>query len=162
MAVRSACRTHDLLAMPSPRRTCVAIALACATTIGGLGCSVGDDQSHPPHKRVNERRQTRAAAARTLVRYCRTHPQPAGRPREEAREAVDRLIGSTRGYAASSYERQVRLHDLLVAVATFLEREHCLPDQVARVDRAIRLLPLPQPPAPVEPEEPPDDEPPYP
>jgi len=148
--------------MTSPRRTSAAFVLVCATTIWGLGCGVADDPNQRAHKKVNERRQTRGAAGRTLVRYCRTHPQPAGRPREEAREAVDRLIRSTRGYATASYEREVRLHDLLVVVATFLEREHCLPDQVARVDRAIRLLPLPQPPPPVEAEEPQDDEPPYP
>ena len=69
-----------------------------------------------------------------------------------AARAVDVLVAATPDYADSSYERQLPIRRLLVDLSGYLEGEGCLRRLVPRVDRAPRMLPLPDPPEPPEPD----------
>jgi hypothetical protein len=111
-----------------------------------IGCGVDD-----PSPRKGARRTTPAEEERQAIRrdirlislYCRHVPPTTAR---EAGAAVGALIKRLRRRAGADVWEQHdwRLH--MAEVAGFLERRACLPRWVPRIDRALRRLPLAEPP----------------
>ncbi len=105
--------------------------------------------------------------SRRSADYCRHRParvknRPAAVPRRsEAVTAVTLLVRHLRtaiGRDGGDPETNVAWRADASALAAELEQLECLPDQVRRIDRTLRRLPLPAIPTPDEiPEEVPED-----
>ncbi len=133
----------------------VVAALLAATV---AGCDVATEMPDP-QPRVDEEAQAVRRDADTVTSHCRGGQASA----REATAAVGRLIRRMRKHAAGDVWEQHGWRKLLTAVADLFERERCLPELVPTIDRALRRLPLAEPPPEWEPEPEPeyDYEPPY-
>jgi hypothetical protein len=119
-----------------------------------VGCADTEGQSdavkHPKSTRADEAAQAERRALRTLRAFCTDSPlalpnQVPEKVRErDAVAAVSLLIDhARRGIRRGGAEDNVAWREGLGWLAGRLERSECLSDQVARVDRALRRLPLP-------------------
>ena len=122
------------------------------------------DANKTPPKKINERRQARERATYAISAYCKalvrrredpsTAPPPSAAARRRAIQGVNLLASALDQYYGSSYNRQLPVRRLMATVAFYLEREDCLRGLARRLDRAQRLVDLPDPPEPeVVPEE---------
>ena len=101
--------------------------------------------------------------------HCLGRPRPrlAGEPAgtnrpasaRQAGAAVDSLLARLGRRANADFYEQYRWRDQIAAMAYFLERSGCLAPWVPRVDRALRRLPLAEPPPEYEEEYVPEPEP---
>jgi hypothetical protein len=144
-----------------------ALAVSAAVLLAALiatGCGADTTTTSAPERpanRVNERRQARERATRDVVAYCTalgrwrddptTAPRPSRTSQRRAVTGVDFLASSLATYDGSSYERQLPVRRLLADLASYLEREDCLRRLAPRVDRALRLVALPDATEPVDP-----------
>lgn len=138
--------------MPALRRWKVGLAVLGVALVG---CADTAGQSEavkrPKSARADERAQAERRALRTLRAFC-TGTRPAlpneipARVRErDAVAAVSLLIDhARRGIHRGVAEDNVAWREDLGWLAGRLERSECLSDQVARVNRALRRLPLPE------------------
>jgi hypothetical protein len=137
--------------MPALRRWRVGLAVlglalvGCADTEGG-----SEAVKHPTTTRADEKAQAERQALRTLRAFCtgtrlalpNEAPEKVGRG--DAVEAVSLLIDhARRGIRRGDDEDNVAWREHLGWLSGQLERSECLSDQVARVDRALRRMPLP-------------------
>ena len=119
------------------RRAVALIALAFA------GCGGVVEQPRDKVKRpapADEAAQAERNALDSLKAFC------TGRGRKrEAVEGIGLLIDhARRDIADGDDEDNLAWREDLGWLATQLERSECLPAQVPRIDRALRLLPLPE------------------
>jgi hypothetical protein len=129
-------------------------ALAAASLAGCLETPVADTGGERP-RHVDETKQVARAAIDALRSHCggrpwvrgnRNAPGPAQRAQPaDARHAVTKLIELARRRPDRFGIDRMTWSELLVSLAGALEEAGCLPAQVARVDRALRLLPPPEP-----------------
>ena len=119
-----------------------------------VGCADPEDApdavKRPKSKPADEAAQAERRALRTLRAFCtgtqlalpNEVPEKVRQPAAVA--AVSLLIDhARRGIRRGDGEDNVAWREDLGWLAGQLERSECLSDQVARVDRALRLLPLP-------------------
>jgi hypothetical protein len=107
------------------------------------------------HRRVDETKQVARGAIGALRSHCAGAPwvrgnlNASGRPRRarlaDARRAVVKLIELARKGPDRLAIDRMTWRELLVSLASALEEARCVPAEVARVDRALRLLPPPEP-----------------
>jgi hypothetical protein len=93
---------------------------------------------------------------RLINSHCLGRPSPrvagesAGtRPPASRREggiAVSEMLARLRQTADADFYKQYEWRARMASLAEFLEREDCLPRWVPKVDRALRRLPLIEPP----------------
>ncbi len=139
------------MTMPALRRWKVWLAVlgvalvGCADT-GGPSDAVKRTKARP----ADETAQAERRALRALSAYCTgtrlSLPNAASEKvrRKDAVAAVSLLIDhARRGIRSGDAEDNVAWREDLGWLAGRLERSECLSDQVARVDRALRRLPLP-------------------
>jgi hypothetical protein len=137
---------------PTCARTTSALVLALLS-LALAGCY---DAPAPAPKRkapVNEARQAERNAVATLTSFCLDRPwrvrnRPARRPRRaDAVAAIELWIRHAREDIREwphDAETNVGWRADLGSIAGDLERLGCLLDQVPRIDRALRRLPLPE------------------
>jgi hypothetical protein len=130
---------------------------ACVTvTLALSGCwevpSEGTDAEE-----VDEETQAWNSAFDTLRDYCddvdqsrrryRPTDPPSSAEQRRAERALERIFLIARRYEDSGYETQHEYRSFLVATANEFEDRDCLPERVAEIDRFLRRLTLPEPPA---------------
>jgi hypothetical protein len=138
--------------MPALRRWRVGLAVlgfalaGCADTEGQSGAV-----KRAKSTRADEAAQAERRALRTLRAFCTgtrlalPNVAPEKVRERDAVAAVSLLIDhARRGIRRGDAEDNVAWREGLGWLAGRLERSECLSDQVARVDRALRLLPLPE------------------
>jgi hypothetical protein len=144
--------------MPAVRRWRVGLAVLCLA-LDGCTSPEGPSEAVTPPKstRADEAAQAERRALRTLRAFCTgTRLALPNQVPEKVRErdavaAVSLLIDhARRGIRRGDAEENVAWREDLGWLAGQLEKSECLSDQVARVDRALRLLPLPEVTAPEE------------
>jgi hypothetical protein len=138
--------------MPALRRRKVGLAVLGVALVG---CADTAGQSEavkrPKSARADERAQAERRALRTLRAFCTgtrlalPNEIPARLRERDAVAAVSLLIDhARRGIHRGVAEDNVAWREDLGWLAGRLERSECLSDQVARVNRALRRLPLPE------------------
>jgi hypothetical protein len=137
--------------MPALRRLKLGLALLGFALAGCADTEAPSDAvKRPKAKPADETAQAERRALRTLRAFCTgtrlSLPNtPSGSVRErDAVAAVSLLIDpARRSIRRGDAEENVAWREDLGWLAGQLEKSECLSDQVARVDRALRLLPLP-------------------
>ena len=138
--------------MPALRRWRVGLAVL-GLALAGCADTEGRPEAvkRPNSTRADEAAQAERRALRTLRAFCtRTRLALPNEAPEKVRErdavaAVSLLIDhARRGIRRGDAEDNVAWREGLGWLAGRLERSECLSDQVARVDRALRRLPLPE------------------
>ena len=138
-------------------RGVLAVALTAALGLGA--CDIEPTPSVERPARTSERAEERQALRRDvglIVSHCLRRPGPrlAGEPqgirrRASARQAgaaVSSMLARLGRRADAGFNEQYRWREQIAAVADLLERKGCLARWVGRVDRALRRLPLAEPP----------------
>jgi hypothetical protein len=125
------------------------LALALAGCFDAPAPAPSPEQPRP----VNEARQAERDALATLTSFCldppwRVRNRPARRPRRaDAVAAIELWVRHAREDIREwphDAEKNVGWRADLGSIAGELERLDCLLDQVPRLDRALRRLPLPE------------------
>jgi hypothetical protein len=138
--------------MPALRRWKLGLALL---GLALFGCADTGGQSEavkrPKSTRADEAAQAERRALRTLRAFCTgtllalPNQVPEKVRERDAVAAVSLLIDhARRGIRRGDAEDNLAWREGLGWLAGRLERSECLSDQVARVDRALRRLPLPE------------------
>jgi hypothetical protein len=137
--------------MPPLRRWALGAVVLAFVLIGCSGCE-GQPETVKPARtaRADETAQAERRALRTLRAFCTRAPLALpNEARKKVRKAdavaaVSLLIDhARRGIRRGDDEDNVAWREYLGWLAGQLERSECLSDQVARMDRALRRLPLP-------------------
>lgn len=141
--------------MPHALTRVVVAVLAVAALAGCLETPTAETGGGERPRRADESKQVARGAIDALRSHCgggpwvRGNRNAAGPPRRarpaEARRAVSQLMELARKRPDRFAIDRMTWRELLVSLAGALEEARCLPAQVARVDRALRLLPPPLP-----------------
>jgi hypothetical protein len=137
--------------MPELRRWTLGLAVLGLALVG---CADTEGQSDAVKRQKSTRADETAQAERRAIRRLRAYctgtrlslPNVASEKvrEKDAVAAVSLLIDhARRGIRSGDDEVNIAWREDLGWLAGQLERSECLSDQVARVDRALRLLPLP-------------------
>jgi hypothetical protein len=137
--------------MPAVRRLRVGLAVL-GLALAGCADTEGQPEAveHAKSTRADEAAQAEHRALRTLKAFCTgtllalPNQVPEKVRERDAVAAVSLLIDhARRGIRRGDAEDNVAWREGLGWLAGRLERSECLSGQVARVDRALRRLPLP-------------------
>jgi hypothetical protein len=128
-----------------------AAVLVAAFALGG--CWETEPQGAAPEppaqtRPTSETEQAERGAIRALRSHCtgaRWNVPNAPVPRARRSDAIHAVTLLLRHARRSGDEDNLAWREDLAALAGTLERLDCLPGQVPRIDRALRLLPLPVP-----------------
>jgi hypothetical protein len=140
----------------------LALALAAAHAAAGCDSEPTSSAERPPRtSKRDEERQAIRRDVHLITSHCLGRPLPrlagepprAGHGSASARQAgvgVSSLLARLGRRADAEFYEQYRWRGQIAGMADFLERKGCLARWVPRIDRALRRLPLAEPPDYVE------------
>jgi len=130
-------------------------ALALTSALALSGCLETDTGGEGSDKKVDEEDQAIDASLFAIRDYCdalrdshrprRPRPAPSAGQLRSAERAVERLLTIVRRRNDAPYEEQHEWRSSLAGLSSKLEDRDCLPEQVTRIDRFLRRMPLPEP-----------------
>jgi hypothetical protein len=138
---------------PRPIRIALLASLVVlAFGFGGCTDSSSRDEVSADDSRAKEEAQTHRNSIAALRSYCSDRPwirrnapgPPRRTTRREAERAVGNLIREAKRYVDAELAANNDARQMLIDLATNLEQAGCLPGQVARIDRSLRLMLLPE------------------